>query len=34
MENFANDAPDLRDEAFQETAARLGISKAITEKDF
>lgn len=34
MENFANDAPELRDEAFQETAAQLGISKAIIEKDF
>ena len=34
MENFANDAPELRDEAFQETAAQLGMSKAIIEKDF
>ena len=34
IENFANDAPELRDEAFQETAAQLGISKAIIEKDF
>lgn len=34
MENFANDAPELRDEAFQETAAQLGMSKAIVEKDF
>ena len=34
MEQFANDAPELRDEAFQETAARLGMSKAIIEKDF
>lgn len=34
MENFVNDAPELRDEAFQETAAQLGMSKAIVEKDF
>lgn len=34
MEKFANDAPELRDEAFQETAAQLGMSKAIVEKDF
>jgi hypothetical protein len=34
MENFANDTPKLRDEAFQETAAQLGMSKAIIEKDF
>ena len=34
MEQFANDAPELRDEAFQETAAQLGMSKAIIEKDF
>ena len=34
MENFANDEPELRDEAFQETAAQLGMSKAIVEKDF
>jgi hypothetical protein len=34
MENFANDTPELRDEAFQETAAQLGMSKAIIEKDF
>jgi len=34
MEQFANDAPELRDEAFQETAAQLGISKAIIEKGF
>ena len=34
MENFASDAPELRDEAFQETAAQLGMSKAIVEKDF
>ena len=34
MEQFANDAPALRDEAFQEAAAQLGMSKAIIEKDF
>lgn len=34
MEQFANDAPELRDEAFQETAAQLGMSKTIIEKDF
>lgn len=34
MDQFANDAPEQRDEAFQETAARLGLSKAIVEKDF
>lgn len=34
MEKFANDTPVLRDEAFQETAAQLGMSKAIIEKDF
>ena len=34
MENFVNDAPEFRDEAFQETAAQLGMSKAIVEKDF
>ncbi len=34
MEQFANDTPELRDEAFQETAAQLGMSKAIIEKDF
>ena len=34
MEQFANDTPELRDEAFQEAAAQLGMSKAIIEKDF
>lgn len=34
MDQFANDTPAQRDEAFQEAAARLGMSKAIIEKDF
>lgn len=34
MDDFANDTPENRNEAFQETAAQLGISKAIVEKDF
>jgi hypothetical protein len=34
MEQFANDTPELRDEGFQESAAQLGMSKAIIEKDF
>ncbi len=34
MDQFANDTPERRDEAFQEAAARLGLSKAIIEKDF
>ncbi|WP_170566271.1 nucleotidyl transferase AbiEii/AbiGii toxin family protein [Ruegeria atlantica] len=34
MDQFANDTPKNREEAFQETAAQLGISKAIVEKDF
>ena len=34
MDHFAKDTPEHRDEAFQETAAQLGLSKAIIEKDF
>ncbi|MDG2340153.1 MAG: nucleotidyl transferase AbiEii/AbiGii toxin family protein [Paracoccaceae bacterium] len=34
MDQFANDTAEQRDEAFQEAAAQLGISKAIVEKDF
>lgn len=34
MDQFANDSPEQRDEAFQEAAAQLGMSKAIIEKDF
>lgn len=34
MDQFANDIPELRDEAFQETSAQLGLSKDIVEKDF
>lgn len=34
MDQFANDTPEMRDEAFQEAAAQLGMSKAIVEKDF
>ena len=34
MDQFANDTPEQRDEAFQEAAAQLGMSKAIVEKDF
>lgn len=34
MDQFVNDTPVQRDEAFQEAAARLGMSKAIIEKDF
>lgn len=34
MDQFANDTPEQREEAFQEAAAQLGMSKAIIEKDF
>jgi hypothetical protein len=34
LESFANDPPKDRDEAFQEAAAQLGLSKSIVEKDF
>ncbi len=34
MDQFANDNPEQRDEAFQEAAVQLGLSKAIAEKDF
>jgi hypothetical protein len=34
MENFANDTPEHRDEAFGQAAAELGFAKAIVEKDF
>ncbi len=34
MDQFANDTPENRDEAFQEAAAQLGLSKPIVEKDF
>ncbi|MYI69507.1 MAG: nucleotidyl transferase AbiEii/AbiGii toxin family protein, partial [Boseongicola sp. SB0673_bin_14] len=34
MDRFASDGAEQRDEAFQEAAARLGMSKAIIEKDF
>lgn len=34
MDQFANDTPEQRDEAFQEAAAQLGMSKPIIEKDF
>lgn len=34
MDQFANDPPKQRDEAFQEAAARLGMSKLMIEKDF
>ena len=34
MDQFAKDTPEQRDEAFQEAAAQLGMSKAIIEKDF
>ena len=34
MDQFANDTPEQRDEAFREAAAQLGMSKAIIEKDF
>ena len=34
MDHFAKDTPENRDEAFQETAAQLGLSRAIVEKDF
>jgi len=34
MDQFANDTAERRDEAFQQTAAQLGFSKAIVEKDF
>jgi hypothetical protein len=31
MEQFANDTPELRNEAFQEAAAQLGMSKVYSE---
>ena len=34
LDTFANEQPVSRAEAFQETAARLGFSQAIIEKDF
>lgn len=34
LDSFANDPPKDRDEAFQEAAAQLGLSKSIVEKDF
>lgn len=34
MDSFANDTPKDRDEAFQQAAAQLGLSKSIVEKDF
>ena len=34
MDQFATDTPEQRDEAFQEAAEQLGMSKAIIEKDF
>ena len=34
MDIFANDTPENRDDAFGQTAAELGFSKAIVEKDF
>lgn len=34
MDNFANEPPAQRAEAFQEAAAQLGFSQAIIEKDF
>lgn len=34
MDQFANDTPEQRDEAFQEAAAQLGMSNSIIEKDF
>ena len=34
MDQFANDTPERRDEAFREAEARLGLPKAIIEKDF
>ena len=34
MDQFANDTPEHRDEAFGQAAAELGIAKAIVEKDF
>ncbi|WP_068317706.1 nucleotidyl transferase AbiEii/AbiGii toxin family protein [Polycladidibacter hongkongensis] len=34
MDQFANDTPEQRDEAFQEAAVQLGMSKNIIEKDF
>ena len=34
MDSFANDSPEQRDEAFQEAAVQLGMSKSIVEKDF
>lgn len=34
MDQFANDIPEHRDEAFGQAAAELGFGKAIVEKDF
>ena len=34
MDNFANEDPGLRKEAFQQASAELGFSEAIVEKDF
>lgn len=34
MDQFANDTPENRDEAFGQAASELGITKAIVEKDF
>ena len=34
MDQLANDSPEQRDEAFQEAAVQLGMSKSIVEKDF
>ena len=34
IDQFANDTPEERNEAFHEAAAQLGMSKAIIEKDF
>lgn len=34
MDQLATDTPEQRDEAFQEAAAQLGMSKPIIEKDF
>ena len=33
MDDFANDTPEHRDEAFEQAAAELGFAKAIVEKD-
>ena len=34
MDTFAREAAKVRAEAFQETAARMGVQPAIVEKDF